>query len=568
MIYHCHERFFKCPSTEGSLLSTLWQSIYSLTQILIFHFQITALYNIPPLQVPYFVARNAVLAQLEEMFDTPTSSTLIVVLLGMGGAGKTQLALKYCSQIKDSGKYQAIFWLDTSSRSALYRSMEVIARHLLPEKELDSDNPDSTVSLVGNLLSDWNNPWLMVFDNLDNPSEFQDIRKFFPQTGYGYILVTSRYTGSRELGLAIQVNHMEEEEGLQLLLHGSRVGSNEPELAAAKQILQQLGYLALAIDQVRAYIIRRQLGFRRFLEEYEKRKHDMIRETPGFWQYRRIIPGMEEDISLNILTTWEMSLQLLDDGKEDTVNLGDMLTLFAFFHQVSITEKLFIDYEENPDLISLMSMFNVNGQWNHTHFENAVVEIQEQSLLQFSHHNANEIIVSLHSMVSEWLHMRLSEDLHSTYFVIAMSHLQSYLEAAHDGDHRMWQEAMSHIDRICQFEEFHIENNDYSAESHIFGLIYRDHGHLGDAERMFNCALAGYEKALGPEHTSTLCTVNNLGALYADQGHLEDAERMFNRALAGYEKALGPEHTSTLRTVHNLGHLYANQGHLEDANRM
>jgi hypothetical protein len=51
---------------------------------------------------------------------------------------------------------------------------------------------------------------------------------------------------------------------------------------------------------------------------------------------------------------------------------------------------------------------------------------------------------------------------------------------------------------------------------------------------MYNHALAGYEKALGPEHTSTLLTVNNLGALYADQGHLEDPERMYNRALAGF----------------------------------
>jgi tetratricopeptide (TPR) repeat protein len=50
---------------------------------------------------------------------------------------------------------------------------------------------------------------------------------------------------------------------------------------------------------------------------------------------------------------------------------------------------------------------------------------------------------------------------------------------------------------------------------------------------MYNRALAGYEKALGPEHTSTLDTVNNLGILYADQGRLEDAEMMYNRALAG-----------------------------------
>ena len=64
-------------------------------------------------------------------------------------------------------------------------------------------------------------------------------------------------------------------------------------------------------------------------------------------------------------------------------------------------------------------------------------------------------------------------------------------------------------------------------------------------------ALAGKEKALGPDHTSTLDTVNNLGLLYADQGKLGEAERMCQRALAGNEKALGPDHTSTLDTVNS-----------------
>jgi tetratricopeptide (TPR) repeat protein len=70
---------------------------------------------------------------------------------------------------------------------------------------------------------------------------------------------------------------------------------------------------------------------------------------------------------------------------------------------------------------------------------------------------------------------------------------------------------------------------------------------------MYNRALAGYEKAWGPEHTSTLNTVNNLGILYQNQGRHKDAEMMYNRALAGKEKAWGPEHTSTLDTVNNLG---------------
>ncbi|KAK5218133.1 hypothetical protein LTR47_011769 [Exophiala xenobiotica] len=100
------------------------------------------------------------------------------------------------------------------------------------------------------------------------------------------------------------------------------------------------------------------------------------------------------------------------------------------------------------------------------------------------------------------------------------------------------------------------------------GLLYTNQGKLDEAERMYQRALAGYEKALGPDHTSTLCTVSNLGLLYANQGKLDEAERMYQRALGGYEKALGADHTSTLNTVDNLGDLYADQDKLDGAERM
>ena len=100
------------------------------------------------------------------------------------------------------------------------------------------------------------------------------------------------------------------------------------------------------------------------------------------------------------------------------------------------------------------------------------------------------------------------------------------------------------------------------------GNLYSDQGKLDEAEKMYQRALQGYEKALGPKHTSTLNTVNNLGSLYKDQGKLDEAEKMYQRALQGYEKALGPEHTSTLNTVNNLGSLYKDQGKLDEAEKM
>ena len=85
---------------------------------------------------------------------------------------------------------------------------------------------------------------------------------------------------------------------------------------------------------------------------------------------------------------------------------------------------------------------------------------------------------------------------------------------------------------------------------------------------MYDQALEGYEKVLGPEHTSTLDIVHNLGFLYAARGQLNDAEAMLNRALGGREKALGSGHMSKLSTVHCLGLPHIDQGRLNDAETM
>ncbi|KFA81553.1 hypothetical protein S40288_11637 [Stachybotrys chartarum IBT 40288] len=86
---------------------------------------------------------------------------------------------------------------------------------------------------------------------------------------------------------------------------------------------------------------------------------------------------------------------------------------------------------------------------------------------------------------------------------------------------------------------------------------------------MYNRALQGKVKAWGPEHTSMLSIVNNLGLLYADQGRLKKAEDMYNRALQGYGKALRVPMVDTyppaLNTMENLGDLLQLVGRPEEA---
>ncbi len=73
------------------------------------------------------------------------------------------------------------------------------------------------------------------------------------------------------------------------------------------------------------------------------------------------------------------------------------------------------------------------------------------------------------------------------------------------------------------------------------------------------------EQKLGPDHPSTLSSVNNLAVLYESQGRYGEAEPLYRRVLAASEKVLGPEHPDTLRSINNLAFLYQAQGRYGEA---
>ena len=182
--------------------------------------EVTTYYHVPRLDVLNYVERKKLSIRLEELFSNRSRSrSRIVVLLGMGGTGKTQLALRFCRHMKANGMFRGIFWLDASSRNALESSMLTVCKHLLPGRSLDS--PRDGADLVRTTLSDWSEPWLLVFDNLDNLEDIPDIVQFFPDSGRGCILITSRSASSKDLGVVIELQQMERDEGVALLLHSS-----------------------------------------------------------------------------------------------------------------------------------------------------------------------------------------------------------------------------------------------------------------------------------------------------------------------------------------------------------
>ena len=145
---------------------------------------------------------------------------------------------------------------------------------------------------------------------------------------------------------------------MRLLLRGNDEEDIKANFTDALEIVQRLGYLALAIDQAAAYIHHRRIPPNRlgeFLKSYDKQREQILSYTPNeFWEYTTVqIDGEEaQSRAINAFTTWEMSLeQLQSQFPLSAMAIIRLLTLSAFFNTSKIEEWLFRNHFDcNPDL--------------------------------------------------------------------------------------------------------------------------------------------------------------------------------------------------------------------------
>lgn len=113
-----------------------------------------------------------------------------LVLGGMGGIGKTQLAIAYAHSGR--GSYSSVFWLNAVSEAALKDSFRSIASHIFNVQKHGALEDKEIVRRIHQWLSDPKNTgWLLIFDNYDDPDQFQ-IDQYYPPASHGAIMVTTR----------------------------------------------------------------------------------------------------------------------------------------------------------------------------------------------------------------------------------------------------------------------------------------------------------------------------------------------------------------------------------------
>ncbi|KAG7403952.1 Nephrocystin-3 [Fusarium oxysporum f. sp. raphani] len=487
-----------------------------------------------------------------------------------------------------------VFWMNATDEATLKQSFLKAAERILREnpsvtyleRAVTRQDMDETVKAVKRWLSERsNNHWLIIYDNYDHPllggnarmdahihnAESQstsrrnslqkdgtvlqafDIRPFFPETHHGAIIVTTRLS-TVKLGQTIRLSKLKRiEDSLQILESTSnreRLGEDP----AAVHLAEKLDGLPLALSTAGAYLDQVSMTCAEYVELYQESWKRLQKSSPQVLPY--------EDRAM--YSTWNISYMNVEKRNKSSAML---LKLWAYFDHNDLWYDLLCGANElAPPWLQSLADKLAFMESIHLLCDHGLVEANSST----KENGAGSPGYSVHGCVHDWMINVLHEQIDVDMVQLAVRCVASLVPSREDGEYwRVQQRLLQHADRCLELmaKGVKIQSSEFWTNV-AFGNLYADQGRLDKAEAMYDRALQGYEKALGPEHTSTLDTVNNLGLLYERQGRLDEAEAMFDRALQGYQKALGSEYTSTLDTVNNLGNLYRSQGRLNESEAM
>ena len=547
------------------------------------------LWNVPFPRNPFFTGQDGVLSQLANLLQSEqkTALTQPQAITGLGGIGKTQLALEYAYQHRQD--YHAILWGRADTREALISTFVSIA-HLLGLPEEDEKDQMVTVEAVKTWLAG-RSKWLFILDNTDELALAKD---FIPPAFQGHLLLTTRAQVMGGLAHKLEVEVMRPETGALLLLRrASLIAPDAPleqaspaDVTVAKELSEEMGGLPLALDQAGAYIEEVSCSPQDYRRLYQIRRAELLKERGG------VMPDHPESVA----TTWSLAFQKVEQGNPAA---SDLLRLCAFLHPDAIPEEMITKGAEHlgPQLQAMAS--------DPLGLNKAIRALRAYSLL---HRDSATHTLTIHRLVQavlkesmnkqtqrEWAEraVRAIDRAFPDVQVAFWPHCQRYLphtlacaalihqqelvfpEAAHllhqtahylheRGQYGQVEVLLQHA--LVIYEKLRQAEHPNTARTlHELATFYLNQGQYAQAEPLYQHALTIREKTLGLEHTDTARTLHQLAQLYQDQGRYVQAEPLYLRALAIKEKALGPEHPSTASTLHDLAALYQAQGQYAQA---
>ncbi len=545
-------------------------------------------WNIPYPRNLFFTGREELLSHLRQQLQTgqPSALSQPQAISGLGGIGKTQIALQYARQY--SNDYQAVLWVRAESHETLTSSFVEIATSLnLPQR--DEQDQTITVQAVKRWLQS-NHSWLLILDNADEPAI---VHEFLPTRFDGHILLTTRAQALGGLTQRIEVDTFTPELGALFLLrratlidaHATLDQAIPEDCEVAIQISKELGGLPLALDQAGAYIEETGCHLEKYLERYQVQRAKLLKRRGS----------NSSDYPASMATTWSLSFERVAQNAV----AADLLRLCAFLAPDAIPEEIVI---KGASYLGehLQGVLEDEGL-----LDEAIAVLRAYSLIR---RNTTEKMLSIHRLVqavlrdampaeeekkwaqqtvyavnatfpntefTQWsickrclphtlacLDLIEQKDLMLPQAALLVSKAGSYLHecARYTQAEPLFQCALA----ICK-HQWGSEHPNTAASLNNLALLYDNQDKHEQAEPLYQRALAIREQQLGPEHPDTATSLDNLAALYDNQGKHEQAELLYQRALTIRERQLGPEHPDTANSLNNLALLYGNQGKYEQA---
>jgi hypothetical protein len=219
-----------------------------------------------PIRNPDFTGRESLLSALARSLEEASkASVLPQTLHGLGGVGKTQLALEYVYRSAD--QYDLVWWISAEQPPLVLASLEELGRRLgLPI----SEDKKQTAATVKDALASSPLRWLLVFDNADRPDDISDL---VPSAG-GHVLLTSRNHAWANVWDAIEVDVFDRDESVELLRKRSSAISSTD----AHRLADKLGDLPLALDQAASWQAATGMPVSEYLQLFDEHVRELLSE--------------------------------------------------------------------------------------------------------------------------------------------------------------------------------------------------------------------------------------------------------------------------------------------------
>ncbi|KAF3029576.1 hypothetical protein E8E12_000791 [Didymella heteroderae] len=323
----------------------------------------TVQFSVPEVShVERFVGRQEQLDAIHQELQHDGSRKTVVVH-GLGGMGKTQLALEYAQRHRN--EYSAVFWVNSKSEDTLKQGYAAAAGRIYCEHpslvHLKAVAEQSNLGEAAEAVKQWlssagNDRWLFIFDNYDTPklpgrdeAGTFDIRPLLPRAHHGAVLITTR-SSQLQLGRPVAVKKLQNiEHSLEILSQASRrngLGADTD----ARELANELDGLPLALATAGAYLHQVSTSFADYIRLYKVSWLQLQEDTPQLLSY--------EDRAL--YSTWNISLQHV---KQQSELAAKLLQLWAYLDNQDVWLELLQEgRDDSPewfwDLTRDQLMFN------------------------------------------------------------------------------------------------------------------------------------------------------------------------------------------------------------------